>query len=211
MVENRKATEPLATATLAYGLLMAGLLMVVVISTIWGSGSIGGFGHGTVCATNPQVMVSGDGHAPFAARPGSYLSLDAPLQACALHPGATQRILYTLTGLPAMLLWVGLLLLLWRLIKIATRRGPLAFEVAAAMRFLGWFILAGYLVAGVIQMAANDALLNTMVAHQDNTGAGVHALISGLPVPLLVGTGLLTFARITRIGAALDEDLKGTV
>ena len=36
----------------------------------------------------------------------------------------------------------------------------------------------------------------------------LHAL---LPVPALAGVGLLTFARITRAGVALDEEVRATV
>ena len=32
-----------------------------------------------------------------------------------------------------------------------------------------------------------------------------------LPVPALAGTALLTFARIIRLGADMDDELKGTV
>jgi len=32
-----------------------------------------------------------------------------------------------------------------------------------------------------------------------------------LPVPLLVWAALLTFARIIRLGTAMDEDIQGTV
>jgi len=35
-----------------------------------------------------------------------------------------------------------------------------------------------------------------------------HAL---LPVAALAGAALLTFARIIRVGAAMDEEIKGTV
>lgn len=213
MVENRRATEPLASTTAAFGGLLIGLFGLVTVTTIWGSGSFGGFGDAQVCATSGQTLVSG-ASPPFLAhslRPGGYLSLNSPLQVCASHPGLWQRTLYTLTSLPSALIWVGVLLLLWRLIRVAARRGPLALEVAGTMRFLGWFILAGSLAAITLQGVANQLLMHTLLAGHTDLGDIVNALIAGLPVPLLVGAGLLTFARIIRLGAALDEEIKGTI
>jgi hypothetical protein len=55
-------------------------------------------------------------------------------------------------------------------------------------------------------------LLNTMLVAQNYFGdalAGpIHAL---LPVPVLAGAALLTFARIIRAGADMDDELKATV
>lgn len=213
MVENRRATEPLATTAAVFSGLLMGLIAVVTVASIWGSGSFGGFGDAQVCATSRQTVTSEPSPAFLAhsVRPGAYLSLNSAVQACAAHPGLWQRILYTLTSLPSALLWVGVLLLLWRLIRIAARRGPLALEVAGSMRLLGWFVLAGSLIVIVGQGVANQLLLNTMLAAGSDLGAIVNSLIAGWPVPLLVGAGLLTFARITRLGAALDEEIKGTI
>ena len=57
-----------------------------------------------------------------------------------------------------------------------------------------------------------DQLLNTMLTARDHFGDVVtepfHAL---LPVPRLAGAALLTFARIIRLGADMDEEIKATV
>jgi hypothetical protein len=211
--ERRRATEPLATITLTLVGLMFALLLLGVVASILGHGSVGGFGDAQVCATNSRTVVS-NGHPPSLAhsvRPGAYLSLSSPVQVCADHPGAGQRVLYTLTQLPSALVWVVALLLLWRLMRVAARRGPLAIEVAAAMRFLGWFVLIGSVAAILLQGLANQLLLDTMVVHESDVAGIVGALLHGLPIPVLVGAGLLTFARIIRIGAALDEEIKGTI
>ena len=51
-----------------------------------------------------------------------------------------------------------------------------------------------------------------MLVAQDHFGDAltepVHAL---LPVPVLAGAALLTFARIIRVGADMDDELKATV
>jgi hypothetical protein len=110
-------------------------------------------------------------------------------------------------------LWSGILLLLWRLLVIARRGGPFTVQVAAAMRMLGWYIIAGSVLAAAIEQLATVLLLDSMVAPRPE-GIGsiaVAALRALVPVPALAGAALLTFARIVRLGAAMDDELQGTV
>ncbi len=72
---------------------------------------------------------------------------------CAAHPGIGQHLLYSLTTLPGLLLWGGILLLLWRLIVISSRGGPFTLRVASAMRGLGWFIMAGAVLSAAIEQS----------------------------------------------------------
>jgi hypothetical protein len=200
--DQRRLTEPLATTTWAFGLFLAATLAISVVTTIFGTGSIGGFGrYASVCATDPRAGVGvGDSpppHVDFAAtRAGAYPDLTAPVKACARHPGMGQRVPYTLTGTPSLLVWAGVFVLLWRMIRVAGRRGPFSPPVATVMRLLGWFILAGTVAAGAIEGFATDQLLNTMLVQHHDLGdtilAPIHAL---LPVPALAGAGLLTFAH----------------
>jgi hypothetical protein len=67
-------------------------------------------------------------------------------------------------------------------------------------------------VAAAVQGFALDQLLNTVLVARDHFGDAVtvpiHAL---LPVPVLAGAALLTFARIIRLGADMDNAIKATV
>ena len=208
-------TEPLGAVTAIFG----GLLLVVTaasaVLTLTGSGSFGGFGQTPICATQPDTWYSGDngtGHLGIAHRPGASVTIDGTLRACALHPGTGQRILYTLMSLPAGLVWGAVLFLLWLVIREARRAGPFTVQAAVAMRRLGWLIIAGSAAAAAVQGFALDQLLNTMLVAQDHFGDAltepVHAL---LPVPVLAGAALLTFARIIRVGADMDDEIKATV
>jgi len=214
---NRKLTEPLETTAAVFGSLFAAVLILSAVATLVGTGTLGGLGHALVCATDPNV--GGDsGASPFtgvyAARPGAALQApNAPLSACAIHPGFGQHLLYSLTTIPQILLWAGILLLLWRLLVIARRGGPFTVRVAAAMRMLGWYILAGSVLAAAIEQLATVLLLGSLVAPQPE-GIGsvaVAALRALVPVPALAGAALLTFARIVRLGAAMDDEIQGTV
>lgn len=212
---NRKLIEPLASVTYIFGGLVLATAAIAAIATFAGVGSIGGFGRGAdVCVTQPNTGYGADSsmiaHLGIATQPGASISIDGTLQACALHPSLYQRWLYTCTGLPSALAWAAVLLLLWRLVRAADRNGPFTMPVAAGMRSLGWLIIIGSLAAVSAQGAATDALLNTLLRAQTSFGEAVPR-ISVLPVPLLAGAALLTFARIIRRGAAMDEEIQATV
>lgn len=211
---NRKLTEPLRSVTYILGGMALTLASITVIATIAGPGTFGGFGHGPVCVTQPNIGYGGDNwtaHLGIATQPGASIGINGTLQACAQHPSLYQRFLDTFTGLPTALLWAAVLLLLWRLVRTASLNGPFTVPTAAGLRRLGWLILVGSLVAASAQGAATDALLNTLLRAQNDFGDAIPRLLSVLPVPLLAGTALLTFARIIQRGAAMDEEIQATV
>ena len=154
----------------------------------------------------------------FAARPGALLSAGGDVTACARHPSLGQWVLYLLTKVPALVLWGCVLLLIWRLIAEAVRRGPFTPRTAAIVWLLGWTVLAGcYLMSALGHLGAD--LLTRMLmtpATYDGPSIAVDVLIFGplkalLPVPALIGAALLTFARITKVGVVLDDEIKATV
>jgi hypothetical protein len=214
---NRKLTEPLESTSLVFGLVFAAALILGAVATLVGTGTLAGLGHAQVCVSDPNV--SGDsGAGPFtgvyAAKPGAHLQPPtAPLAACVLHPGFGQHLLYSLMTIPQVLLWGGILLLLWRLLVIARRWGPFTVRVASGMRVLGWYIIAGSVLAAAIEQLATVLLLGSLVAPRpEGTGSVTVAALRGLvPVPALAGAALLTFARIVRLGAAMDDEIQGTV
>jgi Protein of unknown function (DUF2975) len=213
--ERRKLAEPLGSVTFIFGgLLLAFALIRIVIWALTGSGSLWGFGNAPICATQPGTYGSSDwttAQLGVTARPGSSIGVNGALQACANHPDIGQRALYTLTSLPAWLVWGGVLFLLWRVIGAARRTGPFTPQAAAAMRRLGWLIIAGGAAAALIQGFALDELLGTMLAPTSFFNLITLPFDTLLPVAALAGAALLTFARIIRVGAAMDDEIKGTV
>lgn len=216
MQQRRRLTEPLETITAFFGtVLVLGLIAGVVLS-LSGSGSFGGFGRGAdICATQPNAGY-GDGgpysHMGVAARPGASITINGTLRACVAHPSIGQRILYTLTDVPGLALWAVVLFMLWRVIVSARRDGPFTVQVAATIRRLGWVVVVGNVAAGAVQGFALDQLLNTMLTPGQGYGDVINGLLHALlPVPALVGAALLTFARIFRVGAEMDDELQGTV
>ena len=68
------------------------------------------------------------------------------------------------------------------------------------------------LAVSIVHVLALHWLLATMVKTAIPFPDLVYPAVRGLvPVPLLTGAALLTFARIIRAGAAMDEEIKGTV
>ncbi len=159
---------------------------------------------------------SGAAHG-FAARPGASVSTGGDVTACALHPGPGQWVLYLMTKVPALVLWGCLLLLIWRLISEAARRGPFTPRAAAIVWLLGWTVIAGSYIAGVLSHLGADLLTGMLMrpATYSSTGVVVDVLLGPLkellPVPALAGAALLTFAKITKVGVVLDDEIKATV
>jgi hypothetical protein len=213
---RRKLTEPLESVTAFFGYLLLLGLAAGIGFAVFGSGSLGGLGNATICATQPNTTYGGSDWASSlgaAARPGASISINGTLQACATSPGVGQRVLYTLTSLPGLLLWGVVLFLLWRVIRAANQTGPFTPGVAVAMQRLGWLIIAGTVVAAAVQAFALHELLNTMLRLPGSSFAEVviEPIKALVPVPALAGAALLTFARIIRLGADMDDELKTTV
>jgi hypothetical protein len=215
MAKRKKLTEPLASVTAYSGVLM--LLALAVFAGLWvfGSGAYGG--TPSVCENQPGITYSGPWQPPYlAARPGASINVNSTIEACANHPGIGQWALYGLAEVPTILAWCGVLLLLWRMIRVAGRAGPFTPAVATAMRRLGWFILAGSLTVALLRAVGIDLLLNGLLKGQ-TTGVSMYPGLAWgvaraiMPVPALAGAALLTLARIFGVGAAMDDELKATV
>jgi hypothetical protein len=212
-VEQRKPTEPLASLVRFFGVFMVMLMGVVGVLVLAGIGhaSVGGFGDASVCVNQPHSSYSGGMVYPgVSARPGALINFNAALEACANHPSVGERFLYTLTNVSS-LVWLGLIFLLWRIVRAAEAAGPFTPKVARLLRFTGWFIIIGSIAAASAQGAATDALLNMTLNGHDNFGDAIPVPNGGLIIAVLAGAVALTFARITRLGTRMDEDLQGTV
>jgi hypothetical protein len=145
-------------------------------------------------------------------RPESSAGTGGQVSLCADHPTVGQRALVTLTQAPAAVLYLAILLLLWQLVRTIRRGGPFAVLVARRLRFLAWFILAGSAVITAGQSMAQSAFTSTIVTDPVPVDSNVtSALSGGLALPVLIACGLLTLARVIRVGARMSEDLAGTV
>jgi hypothetical protein len=211
--------RPLRWITSLYGRFLLLYLVAAAINLTYGY--LGGSQPGEVCVNAGNGLggsrVVGAGYGT-AARHGAALSETTTVQACALHPGAAQWLLFLLTKIPAIALWACVLLLTLRLIRQAARTGPFTVQAAVTMLLLGWVVIAGSMIVGALSALGSDVLTHMLVTfdpYSESTivfevlvAAPVRALV---PVPALVGAALLTFSHVTRVGAAMDEEIRATV
>jgi Protein of unknown function (DUF2975) len=138
------------------------------------------------------------------------LMIIAALQVCADHSTLGEQALNIVAALPAVLFWGGVLFLLWRMMVTARRNGPFTPRVAFAVRRLGWFIIIGSTTAAVVHLIAIDALL-TIMATITNPFPDLLLVPLHLPIPVLTGAALLTFARIVTAGAVMEDEIQATI
>jgi hypothetical protein len=195
--------RPLGRVAGVYG------LFVTVVSLATGQ-------RGSVCATTPFSAYAGTA-AGYAARPGAAIQTDGAVQACAPHPSTVQWTWHLLMRLPGPILWATVLLMIWQLVRAAQRNGPFTARIAAIMWRLGLVVLIGAAIAGAISELGSDLLVRTLMVNPPYLGWGMSldvlygAVRALLPVPLLAGAALLSFARIIRAGVVLDEEVRATV
>jgi len=126
------------------------------------------------------------------------------------HPTAGQAVAFTLTLLPPDLFRVGALYLAMRLARTAARDGVYTVQAARLVLILGWWLLAGGLVATVAGGFARLNLLSQLVTGPVNWAHWPDAWGVSWPV-FWFGLGLIIFARIMRVSAGMRADLEGTV
>jgi hypothetical protein len=126
------------------------------------------------------------------------------------HPTAGQGLAFALTLLPPGLLRVGTLYLAMGLARTAARDGVYTAQAARLVLILGWWLLAGGLVATVTEAFARLNLIGLLVTWPVDW---VHWPASwGVSWPVeWFGLGLIVFARVMRVSADMRADLEGTV
>ena len=214
--ERRRLTEPLESMTWIFGAWMAiAIGASLILGWVGTGGTHNGLGSASVCETLPNTFADA-GTRPvgigITARSGASIDTWGTFHACATHPGFAQRFWYTLINLPSFIFWACLLFLLWRMLSAARSRGPFSTQVAGALHRLGWFIIAGAAIAAAVHGLALDVVLNSLfkpgVGYTDPLWAALRALV---PVPLIAGATMLTFARIIRAAQAMDEEIRATI
>lgn len=214
-----KPTQPLGgTVRVIWGLILGliAVTLVLPLAVSHGSWSFAGFTHVPLCVTPPRFGMGSPSWSlhndpQFVTSRGVTASVAATVQACSQHPSIGQRTLATFVSLPGTLVWLGVLFLLWRLVRTAEVFGPFTMRMARLLRFLGWFIIVGTLTAVAIEGSATRALLHSMLPAFDQPYTMDLPLDGAVFVALLGGIVALTFGRIVRVGVRMDEDLQGTV
>ena len=215
---QRNRLQPLATVLTWVFWLAAAVTALQVILALTRSGSllitapIAQSGSSPLaCLNAPQVLLrhAGSGLSHPGLSPGVRATWDTA-SLCTAHPGAGQALAFAITLLPLGLLRLGALYLVMRLARTAARDGVYTARFARLLLILGWWLLAGGLVATVAEGFARMNLLGQLVTWHVNWAQWPASWSVSWPV-VWFGLGLVIFARVMRIGAGMRADLEGTV
>jgi hypothetical protein len=211
---RQSVTEPLAGVTWLYGAFLFIYLVASVISIdrgfAWaGPRGLACFDTGYTTPAQPGQMHVGH---------GAMLLTTGQLNACVTHPSAVQWLLLVLVRAPGLVVWAGVVLMIWRVLRAAQGTGPFTWPAASAIRQLAWFVIIAPVVAGMLGHLGADLLTRMVMTPPtfDHEGVILDVLFVApvkalFPVPALAGAGLLTFARISKVGVAMDEEIRATV
>ena len=211
---RRRLTQPLGGVLYFFAMLVTAFVLLGLFALAFGSHSVTilGFGHGPACASVSLngVPIEGSGPTIPGLRPGAS-ALTVPSSVCVTQPSAGQRALSILTTLPSALLYLAIVVLVFRLLIVVRSLGPFVVPVVSRLRFLAWFLLIGSVAATVTQNIAAAEFLASAVNQPVPVAGDALTGVSHLWVPLLGACALLTLARIMRTGARMQDDLAGTV
>lgn len=211
---RRKLTQPLGGVLYFFAVFIAGIVLIGFGSLAFGAGnmSVFGIGRGSACvdAYLNGISLTGTGPTIIGLRPGASSGTGGTVPVCVMNPTAGQRALEILTAAPSPLLYLAIVLLVLQLLTVIRRQGPFAMLVVRRLRFLAWFLLIGSVAVTVGQNIAAAYFLASAVSQPVPVASD--AITSPIPaIPFLVACGLLTLARILRVGARMQDDLAGTV
>ncbi|MFI7536630.1 DUF2975 domain-containing protein [Streptosporangium sp. NPDC049376] len=196
--------EPLASAA------PLGLLWFVVVTVVGlgllasGRGSLFGLDGETACAVDPGLQA---GEVLVDRATSGVSTMATGTRFCTGDPSGAQMIWQALTTFPGFVLAVGALVMVWRMVRVADRRGVYTLDVARGLRSLGWWLLAGAVLAPAVQDLANAQLLGTLSVGYSYT----FRLPDISPAVVLTGLGLITLTRVMRNAVRMREDLEGLV
>jgi hypothetical protein len=214
----RNRLEPLATViTWVFRFAVAATVLRLILALL-GQGPLFGAHIGGpspslpgVCLNVAQALLqhTGSGLSNSGLSPGVSAALNSA-NVCATHPTSWQALAYTVTLLPIDLLRLGGLYLAQQLARTAAREGIYTAQAARLLLILGWWLLAGGLLATVAEAFARLNLLGELVTWSIDWAQWPVAWSVDWPVAW-IGLGLIIFARVMRIGADMRADLEGTV
>jgi hypothetical protein len=209
-----KPLQPLIDASRTLGLAVAVLIVWATVATIFGSGSVLTIGDDPICtavsASQDLPMPSIDvGPHQISGLAAGVNVVEDQYQLCQDRPSGLTQVLSALAAAPEMVLLLGFLAGVFLLVRRARRYGLFSRPVARVVHWLGWFVLAGALVASTAQALATSGLVRQMIpAHGvlDFTGYWQVSIST-----LLAGAGILTIARVLRLTVEMQEDLDATI
>lgn len=147
-------------------------------------------------------------------RPGARVLAQGSM-VCLDHPTWTQCLAASTAGILGTVEVLGACFLVRGFIRAGRAQGLFAPEVARRLERLGWFLAAMSVVTPAIGKLANGLLVSSVATPKMYMWSHWWAFLVNDPQPewmmLIVGLGVLSFARIMRRAVALQEEAALTV
>jgi Protein of unknown function (DUF2975) len=207
-IKPRSPYEPFATVIGAGAALYVLAVPFGLVSAAFFGSHLYGIGDHTVCVDDDNMSIGAGTQPPWF--PPGVAATSAGTSLCTNHATTAQQVMSTLTEVPSALFYGGALLLLWWFLDGAKRFGPFKAVNARRVRFIGWWLIVGGVVAESTQRVARTLLIDTLVRHSDEL-PWAYGLPTLTASAVLTGLGLLVVARILKVGAQMQDDLVGTV
>ncbi|WP_026415614.1 DUF2975 domain-containing protein [Actinomadura oligospora] len=208
---RRRPRNPLTPLDVTLDILvkvMISGLLALALTTLFGSGSMLGFGERDICVQDEtNTFGSAGDQVPPLFSPGVAVS-HSGLSLCVNNAPIGTRALNVATQLPSFVLYFTAILLLWRLVRHAAKAGPFHLGNVRRLQVLGWWLAIGGLVAMTVEEGARRSLIDSMYKNPEVNPLGWIDVQFSL---IITGAGLLAVARILRMGVRMREDLEGTV
>lgn len=207
-----RALAQIDVLTHALGFLVAALMLLVVATTVFGSGSVLGFGDPEVCATARPGEVPWGGQDPRRAVP--VLEEDARwytsgISVCVEDPEPGLRLAGSLRGLTELVTLVGSLLLVRRVIRHARSSGLFAEGVSTRLLTLGRFLVVAAPVSAFLAQLGDHLVVDAALEGELYFG---HLLNWDFPwTVFIVGVGLVSTAKMIAYARVLQDDVDRTI
>jgi hypothetical protein len=209
--KEKNPLEPIAGVAAGLFNIMVMSMGVGVLFAIFGGDAVSFFGAGgpRVCA-DANATYSGS---QFPGMPPGVTVSSTGSQVCAASTDWFQHLLAVLVNVPEFVIFMGVLWAVRKLTRAAERDGVYSLALVSWVRRLGWWLTAGSVAAMVVRGVATTHLLASMLPGDSAEDQRPLGLINwDFPtVAFVAGLGVLTLARILRIGVGMREDLEGTV
>ncbi|MFL6059674.1 MAG: hypothetical protein ACJ72E_00480 [Marmoricola sp.] len=162
-----------------------------------------------------ETRVEREAHQLMGLRPGTELRPDT-YEVCNEHPRTRDRITATLALMMPMIFLLGVLLLIYLLIRAAAAHGLFSHATAARTWALGWYLVAGSLVAELLRQAMIGATLSGVTQHAvgDVGRLTWHSTLTRLDFPyaaVIAGVGLITLGRVFARAVVLQQHEDATI
>lgn len=182
-------------AVLIGGLVIVGAVVAFGVAMVVGADSLP--------VEVPASAVTGT--ADYSLREGATITPEQDVEVTVTDPSPGQRIAWTLTTLPSLVVVAALLVLLLRVVWYARRSDPFTLATVRRLRVLAVVALAGGWLAFIVEAIAAMELSRTVL-----TGG----LVAYSTVPLywfLVGFGLFAVAEVVKRGCVMRAELDTVV